>query len=89
MLRTKLYAGKVVVPKRGTETFISAIGHLDGRIDLLKTDRLFEGDSVTSALLEDRNKALMDLCILSSKLAYENACLVKSVVDNHWKVRPS
>ena len=31
------------------------------------------------------NKSLMDLCIMASKLAYENANVVEEVVVNRWK----
>ncbi|KAL8170645.1 hypothetical protein V2J09_022449 [Rumex salicifolius] len=78
--------GKVSVPQRDTKTFISSIGHLDGRIDLLKMSHLDGEDDGNCALLEHGSKALMDLCILASKLAYENVHLVNDVVVNHWKM---
>ncbi|OIW17237.1 hypothetical protein TanjilG_27434 [Lupinus angustifolius] len=56
--------GQIVIPERGTETFISTIGQLDGRIDLYKEIALKP---------EMGNRPLMDLCIMASKLAYENA----------------
>ncbi|XP_074303596.1 triacylglycerol lipase OBL1 isoform X1 [Silene latifolia] len=74
-----LLQGKLILPQRETSTFISAIGHLDGRINLYETDR-FEGRIMM------RNKSLMDLCIMASKLAYENVVLVKEVVVNSWKM---
>lgn len=75
-------AGKVVVPQRGTETFISTIGHLDGRIDLYKGENLAE----TSLKAElGNNRALMDLCMMAAKLAYENAQVVRYIVVDHWK----
>ncbi|CAL0308881.1 unnamed protein product [Lupinus luteus] len=68
--------GQVVIPERGTETFISTIGQLDGRIELYKE----------KALKPDiGNRALMDLCIMASKLAYENAQVIKKIVNHHWK----
>ncbi|KAL9350516.1 hypothetical protein Peur_057771 [Populus x canadensis] len=82
--------GKVVTPQRDTETFISTIGHLDGRIDLYRDENLLEqlDNSVSAekiATEEIGNRALMDLCIMASKLAYENAKVVQSTVVQHWK----
>ncbi|XP_021819949.1 uncharacterized protein LOC110761708 [Prunus avium] len=78
-----LLHGKVVVPQRGTETFISTIGHLDGRIDLYKGENLAE----TSLKAElGNNRALMDLCMMAAKLAYENAQVVRYIVVDHWKM---
>ncbi|KAF5733460.1 putative Triacylglycerol lipase [Tripterygium wilfordii] len=70
--------GKVAIPKRGTETFISTIGQIDGRIDLYRAKYLVEevGDSAyeeREMKVEPGSRALMDLCIMASKLAYENA----------------
>ncbi|KAG2728476.1 hypothetical protein I3843_01G202400 [Carya illinoinensis] len=87
-----LLRGKFVLPQRDTETFISTIGHLDGRIDLYKGQSLLQeevGDAVfreRSMRVEIENRNLMDLCIMASKLAYENAEVVKNVVLNHWKM---
>ncbi|PIM99471.1 putative lipase [Handroanthus impetiginosus] len=83
----RILRGNVVIPERDSETFISAIGHLDGRIDLLK------GDSFSKEISQPdfgkkawKNRALMDLCVMASKLAYENAKVVRNVVDLHWKM---
>ncbi|KAL6010466.1 hypothetical protein ACLOJK_000899 [Asimina triloba] len=62
-----LVRGRVLLPRRNSETFISTIGHLDGRIDLYK------GHSLAGLGDQMGNKALMDLCMMASKLAYENA----------------
>ncbi|KAL6996168.1 hypothetical protein U1Q18_006304 [Sarracenia purpurea var. burkii] len=80
-------AGKVVVPERGSDTFISTIGHLDGRIDLYKNSSLVERASESASggrglRVEIGNLALMDLCIMASKLAYENAKVIRNVVNH-------
>lgn len=86
-----LLRGKVVIPQRGTEDFISTIGQLDGRIDLYKGESLAE-EIRASAFAEREGevgtgvRALMDLCIMASKLAYENAKVVKNIVNYHWKM---
>ncbi|XP_051119090.1 triacylglycerol lipase OBL1 isoform X2 [Andrographis paniculata] len=87
-LLNRFLHGTVVMPKRGSETFISAIGHLDSRIDLfdvktLSTQPEFEDKKWQ---LELGSRALMDLCMMASKLAYENAKVVRNVVDLHWKM---
>ncbi|XWS18750.1 hypothetical protein CRYUN_Cryun32bG0071700 [Craigia yunnanensis] len=81
---------EVVIPKRGTETFISTIGQLDERIDLYQGKKLIEelhnsasGEGIRKVELDDR--ATMDLCMMASKLAYENAEVVRNVVVHHWK----
>lgn len=80
-----------MVPQRGSETFISTIGHIDGRIDLYKGksegDVDFNGSvsEETRLRVELGNRALMDLCIMASKLAYENAKVIRNVVVYHWK----
>ncbi|KAL3614645.1 hypothetical protein CASFOL_041402 [Castilleja foliolosa] len=75
-LLSKILHGNMSMPKRGSETFISAIGHLDGRIDLFR--------EITHT--EMGNRALMDICVMASKLAYENDKVVKNVIDLHWKI---
>jgi hypothetical protein len=80
----------VVTPQRDTETFISSIGHLDGRIDLYRAENLLEqidhSVSAEKTITEEiGNRAHMDLCIMASKLAYENAKVVRSIVVHHWK----
>ncbi|KAA8541564.1 hypothetical protein F0562_022716 [Nyssa sinensis] len=86
-----LLHGKVVMPRRDSETFVSAIGHLDGRIDLYKSNLLMEEISEPASgqriiRVEIGDRALMDLCMIASKLAYENASVVRNVVNHHWKM---
>lgn len=83
-------AGKIVLPQRGTETFVSAIGHLDERVDLYKGQSLLQdnGDAAfgeRSLQVETGNRALMDLCVMASKLAYENSKVIGNIVVHHWK----
>ncbi|XP_039061617.1 triacylglycerol lipase OBL1 [Hibiscus syriacus] len=82
-----LLKGDVVIPKRGTETFISTIGLIDSRMDLYQGKQLVEdlhnsapGEGITN--VEFDNRAMMDLCLMASKLAYENAEVVRNVVVN-------
>ncbi|URE45686.1 Lipase (class 3) [Musa troglodytarum] len=83
------FLGKATVPQRGSETFISAVGHLDSRVDLLKFDaaslRSEEESEEVAACSQVGRRAVMDLCMMASKLAYENDKVVADVVNNHWK----
>ncbi|XP_050234292.1 triacylglycerol lipase OBL1-like [Mercurialis annua] len=88
----------VKIPKKGTENFLSTIGHLDGRIDLYKTTILSEkvDDSIAADVSNVKselgirselgNRYLMDLCIMAAKLVYENEKVVQNVVERHWKM---
>ncbi|KAL1559197.1 triacylglycerol lipase OBL1 [Salvia divinorum] len=78
---SRILHGNVEMPKRGSERFISAIGHLDGRVDLMKMEK-----EKGSWQVEMGDQALMDLCMMSSKLTYENAKVVQNVVQLHWKM---
>ncbi|CAK8544991.1 unnamed protein product [Lathyrus sativus] len=71
--------GKLVIPQRGSQTFVSTIGHLDARLDL---KFLTQGQFKPQL----RNRDLMDLCIMSSKLAYENPKLVQDIVTSRWNM---
>ncbi|KAI4386900.1 hypothetical protein MLD38_004778 [Melastoma candidum] len=82
---------QVVMPCRDSDTFISAIGNLDGRIDLYKPDLVMEDyggltDDERLMKIEMGNRFMMDLCIMASKLAYENSKVVKNVVIHRWKM---
>ncbi|KAL4290780.1 hypothetical protein GQ457_14G007750 [Hibiscus cannabinus] len=86
-----LLKGDVVIPKRGTETFISTAGHIDPRMDLYQGKKLVEdlhdcasGEGIAN--VEFDNRAMMDLCMMASKLAYENPMVVRNVVVNRWKM---
>ncbi|VFR00115.1 unnamed protein product [Cuscuta campestris] len=87
----KFISGQLVIPRRGSETYTCVVGYLDGRIDLYKSemvlDELRGHDAMkVSVPLKPGNRALMDLCMMASKLAYENENVVKKVVNLHWKM---
>ncbi|KAJ7963377.1 Lipase [Quillaja saponaria] len=91
-LMYNLFLGKVVVPQRDTESFLSLTGHLDGRVDLCKDQSFADGNDTNSVSdggslkVEMGNWALMDLCIMACKLAYENAQVIRSAVLHLWKM---
>ncbi|KAI3727396.1 hypothetical protein L1987_67210 [Smallanthus sonchifolius] len=76
-----LLQGKMVaIPRRGSATFISTIGHIDGRINL-------EASPPSEQIeLQPGSESLLDLSMMASKLAYENVAVIKNVVNLHWKM---
>ncbi|XP_065864970.1 triacylglycerol lipase OBL1-like [Euphorbia lathyris] len=86
------FHGSLKVPQKDSETFLSNFGHVDGRIELYRSIILSE--QVDNHIVSDvaniksdlGNKYLMDLCVMSAKLAYENPKVVQNVVDNYWKM---
>ncbi|XP_022152616.1 uncharacterized protein LOC111020295 isoform X2 [Momordica charantia] len=90
-LLCNIVRGEVAVPRRGTETFISTVGYSDGRINLLNEDELLKrtGEFVSEERgfgLEMGNRALVDLCIMASKISYENEKVIQNIVLRHWKM---
>ncbi|TYK07174.1 putative Triacylglycerol lipase [Cucumis melo var. makuwa] len=90
-LLCNIVRGEVVVPRRGTETFISTVGLLDGRMDLLNEEKLLKG--TTDFVSEERglglemgNRYLVDLCVMASKLSYENEKVIQNIVLRYWKM---
>lgn len=82
-----------MIPQRGSETFTSIIGHIDGRLNLLYNTEILTKEITRPDDFVDKNvelgmghRALMGLCMMSSKLAYENENVVKNLVNHHWKV---
>lgn len=84
----------LIIPKRDSETFISAIGHLDLRLDLDKREinaldrHVVNGDynSETAGLIQVGSRYCADVCMMASKLAYENELVIRNVVTKRWKM---
>lgn len=84
----------MIKPQRNSETFISAIGHLDLRMDLDKGEinaldhhHGVNGDyNGGTDLIHVGSRYLADICIMASKLAYENELVIRNVVANRWKM---
>ncbi|KAK9131567.1 hypothetical protein Sjap_012054 [Stephania japonica] len=83
LLYNLIVSGKVVIPRRDSASFKSAIGHLDARVDLF-----FPRDALLLNVISrgGDDRPLMDLCILASKLAYENPSFISNIVTHHWKM---
>lgn len=69
-----IFTGNLTVPARDSALFVSAVGHVDRRVDL--DENIKPGD----------NKYLGMLSAMSSKLSYENRAFIKKIVEDQWKV---
>lgn len=79
-------AGSIRIPRRDSVTFVSAIGHIDRRVDLFQGANLRQAiENFSGSGIQIDSKPVMDLCMMASKLAYENEHVVKQVIDHHWK----
>ncbi|GKV09676.1 hypothetical protein SLEP1_g21138 [Rubroshorea leprosula] len=85
-LLRNLLAGNLVVPQRGIEAYISIVGQIDGRVDLYHGKKLVKKLYSSASGEISNNRELMDLCMMASKLSYENAEVVRNVVVHHWKM---
>lgn len=69
-----LLRGNLIVPARDSALFVSALGHLDRRVDLDK--KIKTGD----------NKYFGFLSAMASKLSYENRAFIRKIVEDQWKM---
>eukprot|EP00253_Pinus_taeda_P005934 PITA_05934 len=78
----------IIIPHRNSKTFRSAIGHLDPRLDLEKTEiNVLNGDCNSgTSLIQAGSRCCADICIMASKLAYENELFIRNVVTERWKM---
>ncbi|KAK3222125.1 hypothetical protein Dsin_009150 [Dipteronia sinensis] len=74
LLLLRVLQGKVVVPEKTGDEFLSVIGHLDRRVELDKNIK--HGDC----------KYYPMLCAMASKLSYENKAVVEKTVQDCWKM---
>ncbi|KAJ1698566.1 hypothetical protein LUZ63_007078 [Rhynchospora breviuscula] len=84
-----LLTGRIAVPERDSEKYLSVVGYLDRRIELHKfyTESNREEIRKPGELpLQMEGEVMMDLCIMASKIVYENANVVQSIVNQNWKM---
>jgi hypothetical protein len=68
------FIGNLRMPEKESERFVSALGHLDTRVDLVKNIR--PGDTKYFGLLS----------AMASKLSYENRAFIRKFAQDQWKV---
>ncbi|KAF5444928.1 hypothetical protein F2P56_034020 [Juglans regia] len=71
----KFFTGEVVLPDPSSATFTSVVGCLDGRVELDKSIRQ-----------DDHIKYNASLAMMASKLSYENAEFVHTIIRDHWNM---
>ncbi|KAL3681687.1 hypothetical protein R1sor_024643 [Riccia sorocarpa] len=84
----------LVFPKRSSEGYVSAVGALDRRFtlyagNLRSSYELKCYPDVTDFIFSDTrsgSRAVADLLVMASKLAYENAAHIREVVNKLWKM---
>ncbi|GLJ29405.1 hypothetical protein SUGI_0579720 [Cryptomeria japonica] len=83
LLRTlfSLLNGSMIIPKRGSEEFLSLIGHLERRTDLYKS---ISKDDLS--VMEGGDRVFADISAMASTLAYENKLVIRKRVNQHWKM---
>ncbi|XVF61173.1 hypothetical protein PTKIN_Ptkin08bG0108500 [Pterospermum kingtungense] len=74
VLLLNLVRGKVIMPERESEVFLSFIGSLDRRVELDKN--IEPGDS----------RYYGALAAMAAKLSYENRAVVERIVRYYWKM---
>ncbi|KAJ7562907.1 hypothetical protein O6H91_03G088600 [Diphasiastrum complanatum] len=79
--------------QKNSENYFSAIGHLDLRTTLdnsILTSPSMDckGHCDRGAIIRDNpdTKWAADLCIMASKLAYENSFVIQKIVTNNWNM---
>ncbi|XP_021900746.1 uncharacterized protein LOC110816738 [Carica papaya] len=66
--------GQVTIPDKESKKFSSFIGNLDPRVKLNETIKY--GD----------NRYYPTLCMMASKISYENQAFVETTIKNYWKI---
>lgn len=69
-----MFVGQVTIPDKESKKFSSFIGNLDPRVKLNETIKY--GD----------NRYYPTLCMMASKISYENQAFVETTIKNYWKV---
>ncbi|KAJ7534746.1 hypothetical protein O6H91_12G002100 [Diphasiastrum complanatum] len=91
----------IVRPKPESSSFYSVTGHLDWRTTLDRDIALHRGKELNGmtlnfftdkSLFEDAPEAaseavmMAEICMMSSKLAYENAAVIKKIITDAWNM---
>ncbi|KAJ7283083.1 hypothetical protein O6H91_Y349000 [Diphasiastrum complanatum] len=82
----KLLTGQgVEIPQKDSDKYWTVIGHLDPRLDLFAHEDNSDTDDLASFLNSNGDfRPQADLCMMASKLAYENRAIMRQVVTDRW-----
>lgn len=75
-----------MIPKEGTINWWTFLGLIDTRLDLTKSSALFSYLPQVGTLKTVFGVNLLELLLMASKIAYENAAVVEYAVTQRWKV---
>lgn len=75
-----------MIPKEGTVNWWTFLGLIDTRLDLTKSSALFSYLPQVGTLKTVFGVNLLELLLMASKIAYENAAVVEYAVTQRWKV---
>ncbi|XP_072989848.1 triacylglycerol lipase OBL1-like [Typha latifolia] len=81
-----LIKGSLIIPDREAANFRTFIGHIDKRIDLYSSKSLIHYIPLQDIETGMSDINLLDLCMMASKIAYENAAYITNAVNEHWKM---
>lgn len=79
----------IVIPRRGSETFLSLIGLIEHRKNLYDggiTGNHLISSGVIDSTIKPGNRSYADLCVMASAVAYENELVIRNRVTEHWKM---
>jgi hypothetical protein len=92
--RCIFHRNELVIPQPETSDYHTIIWHLDPRRHLyMNTSDAAKANSTKTDTASfpaegSGSRSAMDVCIMASKLAYENELVVQKVVEEDWNVRP-
>lgn len=82
----------IVIPSAEDDNYLSMVGQMDPRATLYVNTSQYAKEHSNQAdakVFPDENvgsRATADVCVMSAKLAYENAAVVKRVVEQIWNM---
>eukprot|EP00253_Pinus_taeda_P011049 PITA_11049 len=72
----------ILIPRRGSDTFLSIIGLLEHRVNLDHGGTR----GVIDSTIEPGKRFYADLCAMASTVAYENKLVIRNRVTEHWEM---
>ncbi|KAH9300027.1 hypothetical protein KI387_011610, partial [Taxus chinensis] len=67
----------IIIPKRGTEGFLSVVGHVEGRLDLYNSG---------PHEVDPGDRFFADISVMASTLIYENELVIRKRVSENWRM---
>ncbi|KAH9300022.1 hypothetical protein KI387_011605, partial [Taxus chinensis] len=74
------------IPTKGSDTFLSFIGHLERRSELYESDSNDYLNVNDSKTIDAGNRFFADMSAMASTVVYENELVVRKRITEHWKM---